>query len=293
MARGGVHSRPSSEKYYLSTCQDDANNNINWIEVYKAVKRVGVRDIDIQKSQVLFAKMKTGNSIVIKIGNDNKLYHEYMIGRKLKSIKGFVKFICYFECDDNFYDYFTKESGYLCKGPGNSMKVILMPHFPLGSLAAYVWTNENCRVLKSCIKMACLTICDAYEKKGIVHGDFHGGNVMLKETRQREITYDNNISIPTYGYRTWIMDFENSQIVEGARGRADHFYDMKRFITVLPTFITGIDKGALGTIINFISSCEEGSGGLDKITFCKSIDLGLRFQTSPPLHSHGSSTNGL
>ena len=279
---GGVPDRdPKSEKYYVSSCQSRINKTTpsteGWIEVVKAFKKVAKRDIDLQKSQILLSNMLDQN-IVVKIGNDDTIKKEYDMGKLLQRVKGFVKFICYFECEDDFYEYFTRETGHMCRGVGDTMRIILMPYFPLGDIAHHPWTVDNVPLLKSCLQIACLSLCDAYEKKGFVHGDFHPGNVMMKATKQASVVFD-NISIKTNGVRPWIMDFENSKVdpTRSDMSRSHFFFDLRKMFMLLTTFVRELDITGVNAITKDIMLMEEMSGMVNKERLCVAIDTGIAF----------------
>lgn len=203
------------------------------------------------------------------------------MSNKLKSIKGFIKYICYFECNDNYRRYFDKSKipNELCHGPGTQMKIILMPYYLLGSIANYKWTSENIDLLRSVIKSAVLTVIYAYNNKGIVHGDFHAGNVVLKNTKQKSISFD-GIRIELFGMRTWIMDFENTYISDkgNLEHLADFYYDLKKFFTLLQTHIRNIDKIGISKIESFINRLSLNQNKLthdDCEELCKLIDTNL------------------
>lgn len=238
-------------KYYLSYCQDkitNTNPNTNgWINIIKTLK-FPLQDFD--KSRILLAKLEEHQDIVVKIGDDESIRKEYEYSKKLYKIKGFVKFICYFECNDNFLLFPNKTRNYLCNGVGSQMKVIIMPYFELGSIGFYLWTNENIKILRTSIKHSILTYITAFVL-GYLHGDFHPGNVLLKKTKQTSITYvfDNigEISnMETNGFRTWIMDFENTREINknNKADLLDFYFDIQKFFILLQDhrFIRNIDK---------------------------------------------------
>lgn len=276
---------PNSQKYYISECAEHMKTHkttANWIDVLKILKFVSdPRDIDLQKSQLLLATLRKEKEIIVKIGDNDKITEEFEMGNKLKSIKGFIKYICYFECNDNYRRYFDKSKipNQLCDGPGTQMKIIIMPYYRLGSIADYKWTHDNINILQSVIKSAVLTIIYAYNKKGIVHGDFHAGNVVLKETKQKTISFD-GITVQLFGMRTWIMDFENTYISDktNLKHLADFYYDLKKFFTLLQTHIKNIDKLSISKIEFFINKHSLNQNKLSQIDceeLCKLIDTNV------------------
>jgi hypothetical protein len=85
-------------KYYLSTCQDRITtkqpSTKDWITILKTLK-LPIETFD--KSRVLLATLEQHEQIVVKLGDDESIKQEYEFGKRLYKIKGFVKFICYFE----------------------------------------------------------------------------------------------------------------------------------------------------------------------------------------------------
>ena len=283
---GSLSRTPNSAKYHITTCQPKINRiktSLGWIEIIGMLKKVMERDIDIQKSQILKAKLKeaTGD-IIVKIGDNASIKQEYEMASKLSRLKGFVKFICFFECEDDFREHFGQTSRTtICKGEGTSMKVILMPYFKLGSMAQFSWNASNLHLLKSCIKHACLSIIIAFNEKNIIHGDFHPANVVLKDTKQSVIEYHSlNLKIPTNKIRTWIMDFENTreyqsdQSNDAYRALGDFYYDLQKFFMMLASFVP-IDRNRMASItktINAFNIDMKRIGPIEAAQLCALID---------------------
>jgi serine/threonine protein kinase len=248
-------------KYYLSYCQEKINtqnpNTNGWINIVKTLK-MPLEDYD--KSRILLAKLEQHKDIVVKIGDDESIRREYEYAKKLYKLKGFVKFICYFECNDDFLKYPDKERNYLCNGEGSRMKIIAMPYFELGSIGSYEWNPENIHVLRTCIKHAIMTNVSAF-MHGFLHGDFHPGNVLLKKTKQSSIDYlfeeMGEVNIETNSIRTWIMDFENTREIsaENPRDIMDFYFDIQKFFTLLQDhrFIKNIDKSTTINIFRWVN----------------------------------------
>jgi hypothetical protein len=206
---------PDTLKYYIS-CGDKITQKTPTTEGWLRIMDTLRIPREFNKSHILLGNLEKYGEIVVKVGDSDNIIKEYSYSNLLKNTKGFVKYICAFKCNDDFTRLTGKEES-ICKGPGSSMKVVLMPYFPMGSIAAYNWNVDNIHVLRSSLKHAFLSIMIAFSK-GFIHGDLHSGNVLLKKTSQSSITYSipgmEPITIPTNGVRTWIMDFENSSIAK-------------------------------------------------------------------------------
>lgn len=249
-------------KYYLSYCQDKINkqnpNTNGWLHIIKTLK-LPLQDYD--KSRILLAKLEEHKDIVVKIGDDDTIVREYEMAKKLYKLKGFVKFICYLECNDNFLNFPNEKRNYLCNGNGSQMKIIIMPYFEMGCIGFYSWTKENVKTLRTCTKHAFLSYITAFTN-GYLHGDFHPGNVLLKKTKQTTIDYlfegiGEITNIETNGIRTWIMDFENTRHItkDNKKDIMDFYFDIQKFFILLQDhrFINNIDKTTTMSLMQIIN----------------------------------------
>jgi hypothetical protein len=250
---GGLSRNPNSSKYYIETCSPE------WIRVTNEIKKArDFRDIDIRSEapQLLQGTMKEA-AVIVKIGDSQDIDNEYAAAQHVKRLKGFVKFYCFFTCNDDFREFFKGKRTTICKGPGTSMKVIIMPYFPLGTIAtpAEPWTPENVATLRSCLYVACLCYIDAYKQKRFIHNDFHAANILIKATTQPSITFSDDITVRLNGVRPWISDFEKSAIGTGTPMDYENFkYDMTKLFYMLPTFLPQIDRSRILNVVVFFQS---------------------------------------
>ena len=124
--------------------------------------------------------------------------------------------------------------------------VLIMPYFPEGSIENYEWTEQNIQLLPNLLIHMMLSLAVAFDKVKFLHNDLHLGNILLKTSSKKEITYTfktkskkpsythtktkrtNNtyrnythksrdvvpirIQYPTMGYQSIIMDYGKSKI---------------------------------------------------------------------------------
>jgi serine/threonine protein kinase len=251
---GGLSRNPNSAKYYVDTCSPE------WVTITREIKKArDFRDIDIQKSQLLQGTMKD-TAVIVKIGDSHDIDNEYIASQYVKRLKGFVKFYCFFTCNDDFREFFKGKRTTICKGLGTSMKVILMPYFPMGTIAtpATPWSHENISTLQSCLYIACLCYIDAYKQKQFIHNDFHAANILLKTTAQKTMTFSDDITVRLQGIRPWISDFEKSVIGTGTPIDYENFkYDMTKVFYMLPTFLPQIDRSRILNVVTFFQSVDN------------------------------------
>jgi hypothetical protein len=199
-------------KYFI-----DCSNSTDNIIPKEILKNTD--DISIISSIFNYSKyLKRNKRIVIKIAHKTKTNKkEYDYSEILKTIPGFIKFICLFDCFDDTYNYIKDKKevpNKICtaKNIGDNDKYILISSYiDNGSIKNYKWTLENVYILKSLLKQACMSLMYAYIHYGFLHNDLHLDNVLFKKTKATTIKYK-DIEIETNGYKIIIMDYDLSFI---------------------------------------------------------------------------------
>lgn len=210
-------SRPNNATKYIVTCQDritlSTPTTNEWLTVIGSIKPPMQKDIH----RVLEGILEKRKKVAIKLSSSRSIYKEYRIAEELSTIPGFIRPFCFFE-------FPSKDRTWLCKGPGSSMKVLVLPFFEEGSMRSWNWTKKSDALLHACLLQCIGSLLQAYESKGILHSDTHLDNVLLKKTTIKDIEYTlggHNVRVPTEGYMIAIMDFEMSMLeVSTNRGRA-------------------------------------------------------------------------
>jgi hypothetical protein len=195
-------------KYKVIDCQNNVNKNVNttnWIKLNQIIKS---KD-NIKIIEGIMMKM----NIIIKIGKMETIEREYRISQLLGTIPCFIKYLCYFSCNNNLQNIINNSS--VCANDGDKLHVLLMKQYP-NDIKSYNWTKENFIVLKSLVKQIFISLFIAFQKYGLIHSDTHFGNYLMKKTNDSELKYagnskeQENIVIKLYGYKVVIIDFENS-----------------------------------------------------------------------------------
>lgn len=218
------NSENNSITKYIVTCQDRISSKTpstnEWLTITNSLKPAKQTDLH----RVLKGILEKRKRVAIKISSSPYLNKEYTTAITLKDIPGFIRPICFFECEDSYSEFPSSERTSLCKGPGSSLKVLVLPFFEEGSIRNYNWSTKPPEALQSCMLQCLCSLLQAYEKHGFIHSDTHMDNVLIKKTTKTNVEYvlnGNKITVKTYGYLIAFMDFECSFIeVSTNRGRS-------------------------------------------------------------------------
>ena len=207
--------------------------------------------------KILIALYEKKDSIVVKIGNKNKIKKEVDIVNELDEIPNIIYFYCHFICHDNFDTIGNTSS--ICKELDNKtveQGVIVIPYYELGQLDKFNWTRNDFTKLKSLIKHISCTLLYAFQKKKFIDRDTHLGNILLKyNDKDIQINYGEYIKLYSHKYDILpiIMDFDRSEI-------SDNFLlvyqDIERIFLLIRSELqikTNIDREPLQYIKNLRS----------------------------------------
>lgn len=252
-----------------------------------------INDISIIKAVINYTKhIKKNKNIVIKIAHKDKTnIKEYQTGETLKSINGFIKYICLFNCFDDTYNFINinkKIPDKICTADNignNDNNILIIPFINGSSIRNYKWNLDNINILKSLLKQCIISLMYAYIDYGFLHNDLHLDNIMFKKTKTENIKYK-DLEIKTEGYKIVIMDFDLSFIgvdkIDGIEYYWNNLYNLfSRIITDLNKYITPTKNDDI--IISFIRNA-----GLNKYIPNRTIELldlidKLEFKLSIPL----------
>jgi serine/threonine protein kinase len=216
---------------------------------------------DYDKSRVILTYLEEYGQLIAKIGdNQSNLQKEYEIAQTLNKQRGYMRFLCFFKCTDDFMRHPNTTNNQLCKSnkTEKTMDVIIMPFYELGSIADYKWNSQNIQELKICIKQLLLFSCVNFMRYGFIHGDLHAKNILLNSIKSKQvypIKYKINETyfvIKRSLFDIVIMDFENSCF---DKENTNLFYiDLTKFFSLLSTFIKDINLSFVHKCIAIINS---------------------------------------
>ena len=192
-------------------------------------------------------------NIVAKIGI-NKLDKEYTVAKKLEALNlpTFIEFNCIFKCLDD-YSKMNNTTKTVCKKEGDSITVIIMPHFKEGRIDNWAWERSNFNIMKNVMKHVCMSLCYAKVTKGFLHLDLHLGNILLKKTTRQSVSYGDLGTLELQGLLPIIMDFEKSHFVED---NSYYLYDdIEKFLNLM-SHETSL-KYISDKIINLVSNLKS------------------------------------
>ena len=259
------NSSGNDDKYYIDCSKIDASS-IEPIEIIKNKKFTSRNRFDtiilhaITQNELI---KKNFRHIVVKIGR-TKSGREYMaekefaIGKRLYGMKGFVKFLCIFSCNDDTSNKGTQEEVQICASNNSNDVVLVMPYIKEGAMHDYEWSIDKIPFMKSLIVHTTLSLTEAFIKIGFIHGDLHWGNILFKKTNTTEIMYEigeKRFPVLTNGYKVVIMDFEKS-LTDNHQNDL-FWYNLKSFVTFEKTTDNQFIYWRNDKIISFIERMAD------------------------------------
>ena len=226
--------RGSDIKYYIECENRITNENHNtagWLEIEKTLNPTNRREL----SHILKGVFERRRKVVAKVSDRETLKKEYDLGLKLyRTSPGFIKYICHFSCNDDYRKYKEVDKGSsLCYGKGDTMNVLVLPYYELGSVRDYDWTGKT-HILIQCMKQIILSYFQSFLATGFYHNDIHLANVLIKPTTKEFIEYSIDgvqYKEPTYNMTIAIIDFENSIIIEDKTNLSSLYLSVSQIIS--------------------------------------------------------------
>ena len=173
--------KTNTDKYYI--LNDYLKTFIHFKGIFTKEERSIIKPIVIEDIPQ--------KDFVAKIGTSAMICNDYFVGNKLNSeVSGFIE-----------YDSIIKMN--------NKQNILIMPYYSKGSMRDYEWNQNNIELFKSLLKQLFYSLLIAFETLGFIHSNIHLGNVLMVETTDLVIEYE-DIDIPLYGYKIAVSDFEYS-----------------------------------------------------------------------------------
>jgi hypothetical protein len=277
----------------------DRNNNSNKFSITESCKKVSsdrntrdwlelesLFDHESPNFRIYKSLLEKRKTVVVKIG-PAILEKEYTIGNTLKKLElpTFLIPYCIFTCNDKISDM-NQHTKYICKGTGDRIYVILMPYIELGRIDKYTWNRTNFHILKSIFKHIFASLFYAAITVGFLHSDLHPGNVLLKKTTRKEISYGPFGTLSCVGgIIPILMDYDRAKIDN--TNIINTYNDIKKILTITETEIDPVFE--LSHIRRILEKMFS-SGNLSPTAFqeiCQAIDslsiTRLRSEKPPPI----------
>lgn len=236
----------------------------DWLEL------IGKFEHDSSNIKVYRGLLDKKNEIVAKIGK-HTLQMEYAVAEKLDALKlpTIISYICIFTCLDDFskMNSLTKS---VCKEEGKSISIILMPYINGGRIEDFKWIRANFDVMKNTMKHVCLSLFYAKKSLGFVHRDLHLGNVLMKMSKRKTVSYDDFGELAVLGYLPIIMDFDRSIFVTADKLA---YEDMFKFISLMSNGCNvKFDWKNIRELLTKLIKTEEYMDTAVSSILCKMID---------------------
>jgi hypothetical protein len=290
------HKNKNSIKYQID-CQKritpETPETKEWIELTSKI------DHSSSDYKIYIGLLEKKIDIVAKIGN-SVLEREYMIGKELDSLKlpTFLKYYCMFHCLDHasepthatLPDYqisshlregnpksdldsirsLDNNTKFICKEKGEKIHIIIMPYILEGRIDRWKWERENFDILKNVLKHAAVSLLYAAHTIGFLHNDTHLGNILIKRTRRKTVSYDEFGSLETKGFIPVFMDYDKSVIGYSTLIVYDN---IRRFCTLSATeYNTKLDVSIVTSLLEYLLKNKIGITKEVCASICSAID---------------------
>ena len=216
-------------KPFINFVNNNDDNYTKYLaEIFNNAKgifcRAKIKTMDRLRSPKLISITRRGHGdrrrspkVVVKISkNKEMLEKDYNASIILSQLKcsNFAKYYGFFSCKDDLNSFEKNKilPKKFCLKNGTTNYYIFMAYFPLGSLENYL--PKNVDELKSIVNQIIAASILANEKFGFIHNDLHHGNILVRKTTKKQLTYNFNDrvkTINTYGIEIVMFDFDRSE----------------------------------------------------------------------------------
>ena len=181
-----------------------------------------------QSDIVVYKALLDKHKCVVAYSGKFDLTPEYEFAKKLEELKlpTIIRLSCIFSCLDDLSK--------LEKSSDSPVSVILMPFLGEGRIDEWSWKRSNFDLMKNVIKHIFLTAFYAKSTIGFIHRDLHLGNILLKKTQRKEISYGEYGTLEAHGVIPVIMDFDKSAFVENYDALL--YKDLSHFIGLMGNY---------------------------------------------------------
>jgi hypothetical protein len=184
-----------------------------------------------QSDGVVYKALLEKHKYIVAYTGKFDLTKEYETAKKLEALKlpTIIRLNCIFNCLDDFSKLEKSPDS-----PTKPVSVILMPFLEEGRIDEWTWKRANFDLMKNIIKHVFLSAFYAKSALGFVHRDLHLGNILLKKTQCKEISYGEYGTLDVHGIIPVIMDFDKSAFVENYDALL--YKDLSHFIGLMGNY---------------------------------------------------------
>jgi len=131
-----------NDKICQRLINEDIDGTWEWIQLKAVLQNIRGKDM-----VTLLAIIDKRKEVIVKVQYLKYAQNEYDIQQKLKGLKGFIQYECFFTCfgDKEYINEYNKHSpgSKLCKGKGKTLGFIVMAYYKLSSFDKYLRYNSD------------------------------------------------------------------------------------------------------------------------------------------------------
>jgi serine/threonine protein kinase len=215
---------------------------------------------------------KLGNNkepVVVKVfssDSDNFLRTELDVMKRLRGThfqRNLARYICDFSCLDDAKRWHNSiERGrQVCidNGP-NQLHFIVMEYIPDGDLTQFI-RSATSKQLKSFITQTVLAFADLMTNCLIMHDDIHTGNILVRKTTRKTLTYHINgklYRIKTEGFMPVLLDFGRAKLPDLGQRKIQNGYVIDELMLAVSAIRCDVkDPKLKASLKQFMSSVDR------------------------------------
>ncbi len=250
----------------------------NDLVAFKTIKSADEVDAEDFVHVALSKLVKQNKTIVVKIHEADTEFavKEVKSMKTLAKYRNVVRYICSFECLDNFEKWIkpVKEDVRFCTGGPQKLCFIAMEYIPDGDLTEFLRNHSHdIKLVKSLLLQIAMVIVELGTIYKLCHGDINSGNILIAKTSKKNLTYqlfDEKYTLPTFGFIPIMLDFGHCREYEHRASNKkailqDVLSAWSVFANWLPIYLEPIIRSFVGDELKTNKHLKDVKGAMDRL----------------------------